>query len=199
MHSAQASTHLTEKQGRTLIGLARETIAARLGISAAGAGEILAQELSDPLFQEQRGTFVTLKIKDQLRGCMGCLTPSETILEGIQRNAINAAFNDPRFPPLTGPELEEAEIEISILTNPRQLEYDTGRDLIKKLRPNIDGVIIGKGLARATFLPQVWEQLPRVEDFLCHLCRKAGLSPEEWRKGELDVSIYGVQYFHEKR
>ena len=88
MHSAQASTHLTEKQGRALIGLARETIAARLGISAAGAGEILAQELSDPLFHEHRGTFVTLKIKDQLRGCMGCLTPSETILEGIQRNAI---------------------------------------------------------------------------------------------------------------
>jgi len=128
---------------------------------------------------------------------MGCLTPSETILEGIRRNAINAAFNDPRFPPLTGPELEQAEIEVSILTNSQDLEYSDGKDLLTKLRPSIDGAIISKGMARATFLPQVWEQLPRTEDFLSHLCRKAGLSPDEWEKGELGVSIYQVQYFHE--
>ncbi|MGB3647302.1 MAG: AmmeMemoRadiSam system protein A, partial [Desulfobulbales bacterium] len=115
----------------------------------------------------------------------------------IRRNAINAAFNDPRFPPLTGPELEQAEIEVSILTNPQDLEYSDGKDLLTKLRPSIDGAIISKGMARATFLPQVWEQLPRTEDFLSHLCRKAGLSPDEWEKGELGVSIYQVQYFHE--
>jgi AmmeMemoRadiSam system protein A len=129
---------------------------------------------------------------------MGCLTPSETILEGIQRNALNAAFKDPRFPALTAPELEEAEIEISILTSPQELQHDGSNDLLAKLRPNIDGVIISKGLARATFLPQVWEQLPRTEDFLAHLCRKAGLSFDEWQKGELDVATYQVQYFHEK-
>jgi len=149
------------------------------------------------VFQEKRATFVTLKIKKQLRGCIGCLTPSETILEGIQRNAINAALNDPRFPALTGPELEQAEIEISILTNPQKLDYADGNDLLNKLRRDIDGVIIGQGMARATFLPQVWEQLPRTEDFLAHLCIKAGLSPDEWQRGELEVSIYQVQYFHE--
>jgi len=192
-------THLTEEQGQVLICLARVTIAAKLDFADAVNKIPPGQELADPAFQEKRGTFVTLKIRDQLRGCMGCLTPSETILEGVQRNAINAAFKDPRFPPLTAPELEQAEIKISILTDPQELKYGAGSDLLKKLRANIDGVTISKGMARATFLPQVWEQLSRTEDFLAHLCRKAGLSPDEWRKGELGVETYQVQYFHENR
>ncbi|KPJ98494.1 MAG: hypothetical protein AMJ60_08065 [Desulfobacterales bacterium SG8_35] len=195
MASAETSSHLTEEQGQQLIRLARKTIAVRLGLP----GTLPDRDITtDPALQEKRGTFVTLKIRGQLRGCMGCLTPSETILEGIQRNALNAAFKDPRFPALTAPELEEAEIEISILTSPQELQHDGSNDLLAKLRPNIDGVIISKGLARATFLPQVWEQLPRTEDFLAHLCRKAGLSFDEWQKGELDVATYQVQYFHEK-
>lgn len=199
MSAEKNSTHLTEEQGQILVRLARTTIAARLGLPDVISKKIPANELADPTFQEQHGTFVTLKIRNQLRGCMGCLTPSETILEGIRRNAINAAFNDPRFPPLTGTELEQAEIEVSILTNPQDLEYSDGKDLLTKLRPNIDGAIISKDMARATFLPQVWEQLPRTEDFLTHLCRKAGLSPDAWKEGEMDVSIYQVQYFHESR
>lgn len=197
METLRNSANLTEAQGQTLIALARATIAARLRIPDAIGSKLSSSELADSVFQEKRGTFVTLTIKNQLRGCMGCLTPSETILEGIQRNAINAAFNDPRFPPLTPAELNEAAIEVSILTNPIQLEYTDGSDLRNKLRPHVDGVIIGKGMARATFLPQVWEQLPTPEDFLSHLCRKAGLSPDEWRQGDLDVLTYGVQYFHE--
>jgi len=193
------STQLTEEQGQVLVRLARATIAARLGVADSGLESIPESDLMTPAFQEKRGTFVTLKIRNQLRGCMGCLTPSETILEGTQRNAINAAFNDPRFPQLTAPELEQAEIEISILTNPASLEYSDSKNLIEKLRVNVDGVIISKGLARATFLPQVWEQLPNPADFLAHLCMKAGLAADEWQKGDLDVSIYQVQYFHEKR
>ena len=195
MAATDTSSHLTEEQGQQLIRLARKTIAVRLGLPERLQDRDIT---TDPALQEQRGTFVTLKIRGQLRGCMGCLTPSETILEGIQRNALNAAFKDPRFPALTAPELEEAEIEISILTSPQELQHDGSNDLLAKLRPNIDGVIISKGLARATFLPQVWEQLPRTEDFLAHLCRKAGLSFDEWQKGELDVATYQVQYFHEK-
>ena len=197
MDTTEASTNITEVQGMRLIQVARRTIAAKLGTLVEADKVISDRDLADPAFQEKRGTFVTLKIKNQLRGCMGCLTPSETILEGIQRNAINAAFNDPRFPALTPVELDRAEIDISILTSPRELQYIDGNDLLEKLRPNIDGVIINKGPARATFLPQVWEQLPRTEDFLGHLCRKAGLSPDEWNKGELGVSIYQVQYFNE--
>ena len=199
MNSAQASTHITDEQGQRLVQVARRTIAAKLGILDEPGKVVPDRDLADPAFQEKRGTFVTLKLKGQLRGCMGCLTPSETIMEGIQRNAINAAFNDPRFPALTSVELDQAEIEISILTSPRELQYTGGNDLLEKLKPTIDGVIINKGPARATFLPQVWEQLPGTQDFLAHLCRKAGLSPDEWRKGDLGVSIYQVQYFHENR
>ena len=197
MDTTEASTNITEEQGMRLIQVARRTIAAKLGTLIEADKVVSDRDLADPAFRKKRGTFVTLKIKNQLRGCMGCLTPSETILEGIQRNAINAAFNDPRFPALTPVELDRAKIDISILTSPRELKYTNGNDLLEKLRPNIDGVIINKGLARSTFLPQVWEQLPRTEDFLAHLCRKAGLSPDEWKKGELGVSIYQVQYFNE--
>ena len=199
MSTAEASTNITKEQGQRLVQVARRTIAAKLDTLDEASKVVPDKDLADPAFREKRGTFVTLKTKGQLRGCMGCLTPSETILEGIQRNAINAAFNDPRFPALTLIELDQTAIDISILTNPQELEYSEGSDLLEKLRPNIDGVIINKGLARATFLPQVWEQLPRPQDFLAHLCRKAGLSPDEWKRGGLDVSIYQVQYFHENR
>ncbi|MDH3331312.1 MAG: AMMECR1 domain-containing protein [Desulfobulbaceae bacterium] len=84
MTAEKDSTELTENQGQILVHLARATIAARLGLSDAGSSSIPDNQLADPAFQEQRGTFVTLKIRNQLRGCMGCLTPSETILEGIR-------------------------------------------------------------------------------------------------------------------
>ena len=199
MNTAEASTHITEEQGQRLVQVARRTIAVRLGVLDVPSKVVPDCDLADPGFQEKRGTFVTLKSRGQLRGCMGCLTPSETILEGIQRNAINAAFNDPRFPALTAAELEQADIEISILTSPQVLEYSEGNELLTKLRPNVDGVIISKGQARSTFLPQVWEHLPKTEEFLTHLCRKAGLPADEWTKGELGVSLYQVQYFHENR
>ena len=198
MNTAEPSTHLSEDQGRRLISIARRTIGARLNILTDPDKVVPDSDLADPTFREKRGTFVTLKIKGQLRGCMGCLTPSESILEGIQRNAINAAFHDPRFPQLTPAELAQAAIDISILTTPQKLAYDSGDQLRQKLRPGIDGVIISKGPARATFLPQVWDQLPNPVDFLAHLCRKAGLSPDDWLYGQLEVSIYQVQYFNEK-
>ena len=194
---------ITEEHGKALIALARKTIADRLNLEAGAPGRGAAapaeSRLETLLFQEKRGTFVTLKISGQLRGCMGCLSATETILEGVQRNAINAAFNDPRFPALTADELARADIEISILTEPYVLEYTDGDDLVAKLRPQIDGVILQKGYSRATFLPQVWEQVPITEDFLAHLCRKAGLPGDAWQSGELEVSTYQVQYFHEHK
>jgi AmmeMemoRadiSam system protein A len=125
------------------------------------------------------------------------LTPAESVAKGIKRNAINAAFHDPRFAPLSGDELDQTEIEVSILTEPQPLEYRDRDDLIGKLRVNIDGVIIRKGHASATFLPQVWEQLPKPEDFLTHLCMKAGLLSDAWRSSQLEVLTYQVQYFEE--
>ena len=90
-------------------------------------------------------------------------------------------------------------IEVSILSEPRQLYFREASELLKKLRPHIDGVILRKGAASATFLPQVWEQLPQPRDFLAHLCLKAGLASDAWQHSELEVSIYQVQHFEEQR
>jgi AmmeMemoRadiSam system protein A len=155
-------------------------------------------EPDSPKFAERRGTFVTLTINDNLRGCIGHIIPQETLLEGIKENAINAAFKDPRFNPLSKKEWDNVKIEISILTDPKPLEYTDGDDLLKKIRPNIDGVIIKKGYYQATFLPQVWDPISDKKEFFTHLCLKAGMDGNEWKKGKLEVYTYQVQAFEEE-
>ncbi len=193
-HAASLQS-LDEGQGQTLVKLARQTIAQRLGKRST---KIDPDVLADPAFQENRGTFVTLTINKQLRGCIGNLEGRDSIAAGVKRNAVNAAFHDPRFAPLKADELDRVDIEVSILTEPRPLEYRDSNELISKLRVHVDGVILQKGSAGATFLPQVWEQLPKPEDFLSHLCVKAGLSADRWKKEHLDISTYQVQYFEEE-
>lgn len=189
----------SEKQGQLLVKLARNTITNALtGKAAAAESNTHVAEFQDPHFQAHCGTFVTLKIHDQLRGCIGNLTATESVLDGIKRNAVNAAFHDPRFSALTADELEQTEIEVSILSEPLPLTYHDGKDLTQKLRVNVDGVIIRSDYNSATFLPQVWEQLPRPEDFLTQLCMKAGLPSDAWKGSELEVLTYQVQYFEEK-
>lgn len=184
---------LTEEEGKLLLRIARETIRTRLFGGKVDMPHDLPQSL-----KEKKGTFVTLTIEGRLRGCIGHILPTEPLVEGVVENAINAAFRDPRFPPLSKEEFERIRIEVSVLTTPKKLAYKDYKDLLKALRPNMDGVIIRKGINQATFLPQVWEQLPSKEEFLTHLCIKAGLSPEEWKKGTLEVETYQVQAFHEE-
>jgi hypothetical protein len=188
----------SEAQGQVLVKMARKTLMDKLGVDASGTNsEDLPSALEDERFKLHCGTFVTLTINGQLRGCIGNLTSTKPVLEGVKRNALHAAFHDPRFAPLSKEELGHTEIEVSILTAPRPLVYRDWQDLMKKLRVHVDGVIIRKGHARATFLPQVWEQLPRPEEFLSHLCMKAGLSSQAWKNSELEVLTYQVQYFEE--
>jgi AmmeMemoRadiSam system protein B/AmmeMemoRadiSam system protein A len=187
---------LNERQGQTLVKLARQTISQKLGKRPI---KVDPDALKDSALQEKRGTFVTLTIDKQLRGCIGNLEARDSIAAGVERNAVNAAFHDPRFSPLKADELDRVDIEVSILTEPRPLEYRDSNELISKLRVNVDGVILQKGSAGATFLPQVWEQLPRPEKFLSHLCMKAGLPADTWKKGNLDISTYQVQYFEEEK
>lgn len=187
---------LNEEQGQILVKLARQTIEERLGKRSI---KVDPDSMTDSAFKEKRGTFVTLTIKKQLRGCIGNLDSTVSIVDGIERNAVNAAFSDPRFPPLKADELDRVDIEVSILTEPQPLEYRDSRDLLSKLRVNVDGVILRKGSASATFLPQVWEQLPQPEKFLSHLCTKAGLPADTWRKGNLDILTYQVQCFEEEK
>jgi len=185
---------ITKDQGDALIKLARQTIAQKLDIKK---DYIQSSNLKDKIFNTKKGTFVTLNKHGRLRGCIGSLIAHEPIIDGIKHNAVNAAFNDPRFPSLKKEEFNDIEIEVSVLTEPKPLSYKDADDLINKIRPNIDGLIIKKGYYSATFLPQVWEQLPSHEEFLSHLCNKAGLSSNAWKKGDLEVLTYQVQYFEE--
>ena len=185
---------LTEAEGKYLLSVARKKIDQAL--SGKEGPEKGVADLP-PIFDEQRGTFVTLTIGGNLRGCIGHIIPQEVLIEGIRINAINAAFKDPRFRPLSKNEWKRVKIEISILTEPKPLSYSDADDLLEKLRPGIDGVIIKKGYHQSTFLPQVWEQLPRKEEFLNHLCLKAGLDGDEWKKGRIEVSTYQAQAFEE--
>lgn len=190
-------TMLTDEQGRVLIRLVRQTIAEHLRLPVENPVE--AEELVDPDLQARQGVFVTLNKRGALRGCIGSLIGAESIVDGVRRHAINAAFHDSRFSPLEAEEVEELKIDISVLTEPEPLAYDDGDDLPAKLRPNIDGVILeAPGGAGATFLPQVWEQLPDPKLFLGHLCRKAGLPDAAWVGGRLGIDIYQVQHFAER-
>jgi AmmeMemoRadiSam system protein A len=185
---------LTEEEGRYLLEIARNTINKKL---SGEKDKTAIDKERFPVFSEKRGTFVTLTIAGNLRGCIGHIIPQEELAEGVQVNSINAAFRDPRFRPLTKEEWKEVKIEISILTDPEPLHFLDAEDLLNKLQPGIDGVIIKRGYHQATFLPQVWDQLPSKEDFLTHLCLKAGMEGDAWREGDLEVQTYQVQAFEE--
>ena len=187
-----------EEQGRILLKLARQTICRRLGVPTDNDEDrALARSLRNDIFSLRCGVFVTLQLNGRLRGCIGSLTGTEAVREGVKRNALCAAFHDSRFQPLTTEECDRIDIEISILSEPRPLAYNDANDLLAKLRPQVDGVIIRKDVRGATFLPQVWDQLPHAEDFLSRLCQKAGLPADIWRHEKLSVETYQVQHFHE--
>ncbi len=182
-----------EEQGRILLDLARKTIAFRLG-----RGEAPGSESGYADLQQHQATFVTLKKKGQLRGCIGNLEPVGTLWESVRDNALNAAFHDYRFAPLSTEELDQIHIDISILSPAVVLDYTDAVDLLTKLRPGRDGVVLRSGAKAATFLPQVWQQLPGAEDFLSHLCLKAGLDKSAWRHKHPEIRIYHVQSFAEE-
>ena len=184
---------LNSQQGQALLRLARKTLEHRL------TGGAPPGEPADPVFLAEVATFVTLTISQKLRGCIGNLTPVGTLWEGIRSNTLNAAFNDHRFQQLSADELSRVHIDISILSSPVILEYTDVNDLLTKLRPGKDGVILRDGWRSATFLPQVWQQLPVPDQFLDHLCLKAGLPKQNWREKRLDIETYQVQYFSEEK
>lgn len=184
---------LNEEEGRILLRLARETIWRGLETEE----EIPMPQNLPPALHQWRGTFVTLTREGRLRGCIGHIVPQGPLWQGVRENALNAAFRDPRFPPLNKAEWESVKLEVSVLSEPVPLAYRDAEDLLAKLQPGKDGVIVKKGHHQATFLPQVWEQLPGKEEFLTHLCLKAGLDGDAWKKEPLEVSRYRVQAFED--
>jgi len=160
--------------------------------------QTIEQKIKNSFLKEKRGTFVTLTdISGNLRGCIGHLKPVQVLWRDIIDNTLSSAFSDPRFMPLTENELERIKVEISILSPLKKLDYQNTNDLLKKLRPGKDGVLIKSGLNRATFLPQVWQKVKSKEEFLEHLCLKAGLDKQEWHQGSLKVWLYGVEEIKE--
>ena len=139
----------------------------------------LSGKLPDELMQK-RATFVTLTIGGRLRGCIGMLEACRPLAEDVAENARAAAFEDPRFPPLTLPELAKLEIHISILSPSEEMVFSSESDLLRQIRPGVDGLILQEGFRRGTFLPSVWAELPEKELFLTHLKLKAGLPADYW-------------------
>jgi len=165
------------RQRDTLLRLAADSI--RHGLEHGGP---LSVDLADyeEVLRQPRACFVTLETDNTLRGCIGSLQAARPLVEDVAENAHAAAFSDPRFPPLTRSEYPNLHLDISVLQPAEPMEVLDEADLLRQLRPGVDGLILQEGLARATFLPSVWEQLPAPADFLAHLKMKAGLSSRYW-------------------
>jgi AmmeMemoRadiSam system protein A len=185
---------LSANDRQTLLKIAREAIGAV--VERQKPPELDLAACSEDL-RIDGASFVTLTIAERLRGCIGTLEAYQPLILDVQEHAIAAATQDYRFPPVTAMEVPLLEIEISRLTPTQPLEYQDWRDLIAKLRPGVDGVLIRDGFQRATFLPQVWEKIPDPQEFLTQLCNKMGAEGNRWRTKKLMVSIYQVEEFKE--
>jgi AmmeMemoRadiSam system protein A len=188
------SNLLSDDEKKTLLRLAREAL--EQGVRKQSMPPLDPAGLT-PTLSAPGASFVTLTKGGQLRGCVGALEPYQSLAEDVREHAMAAALQDYRFPPVVPNELPNIHIEVSRLTAPHALSYTSTEDLLDQLRPGIDGVILRDGIRRATFLPQVWEQLPDKSDFLNHLCHKMGAAHDFWQHKHLEVWIYQVEEFHE--
>lgn len=150
-----------------------------------------------PPLNELRGSFVTLRILGQLRGCCGSLFADRSLAEDVWRNAWASAFGDPRFSPLDRDEWPDADIHISVLTPLEPLVVQSEAELLDQLRPGVDGLVLERDDSRATFLPDVWEQLPNPIDFVQHLKQKAGWPGGSWSP-HIKIWRYYTESFGER-
>lgn len=188
------TTTLTEQERACLLRLARESIQA--AVAGKPLPELQEGEITEAL-RTPGASFVTLTVGGKLRGCIGALEAYQPLADDVQEHAVAAALEDFRFRPVSMVEVPDLEIEISRLTPPVGLEYSDAEELMQRLRPGIDGVILRDGMRRATFLPQVWEKIPDADDFLSELCAKMGCRYDLWRTKKLEVFTYQVEEFHE--
>ncbi len=168
---------LTKAQQQQLLQTAKDSIA--YGLKHGQALPISSEDYA-PELQEIRASFVTLEIQHQLRGCIGMLDAVRPLIVDIADNAFAAAFRDHRFPAVSEADYTQLEIHLSILTKPKLISFYSEEDLLRQIRPNIDGLILQEGDQRGTFLPSVWESLPEPSDFLRQLKQKAGFSSDYW-------------------
>jgi AmmeMemoRadiSam system protein A len=188
----EAATRQIEdrEHGQVLLAHARHAIESALGMEATPPPEA-------GILDRAGATFVTLRRNGALRGCIGTLDADRTLREDVALNARRAAFRDPRFDPLQPDELDGLTVEVSLLSAPEPIDCTSEAELLSRLDPARDGVVIEYQGKRATFLPQVWEQIPDPREFLRHLKRKAGLPDEFWSE-ELRVARYAVDKWSEE-
>lgn len=185
------------ERGEVLLALARRALIEAFGAEVEPGGESAVDSDAEPDWLAEPGaSFVTLKIDGELRGCIGSLLAYRTLAEDVSGNALAAAFHDPRFPRLGARELPRVRIEVSVLSALEPVPYEDEADLLSRIRPGIDGLVLEHDGHRGTFLPAVWRNLPRPEEFLRQLKRKAGLRPEFWASG-VQVSRYTVDSWAE--
>ena len=191
---APAPQAFATAERRQLLAFARQSLR-----SAVTHGPIIEPNLAGlpKSFTEPTGCFVTLTKHGQLRGCIGHITPQEALHKAIANNAQSAALHDGRFSPVEPDELDQLEIEISVLTVPVALMFKSSEDLLQKLQPYRDGVVLQMNGAGATYLPQVWAQIPDKVTFLDSLAQKAGRAATDWRKPGTKIFIYHVESFSE--
>jgi AmmeMemoRadiSam system protein B/AmmeMemoRadiSam system protein A len=185
---------LTDKDKKYLATLARQTL--DMYVSSGEVPVINADSLDKSLTRTQ-GCFVTLNENGNLRGCIGHIIPQVPLYKCIIENAVNAAVHDMRFTPVKPEELKDIEVEVSVLSIPSQLNFNSSDELLNGLRPNVDGVVLDYNGRQSTFLPQVWEQVPQKENFLAQLCLKQGSIADCWKDSSLKVYTYTADVFHE--
>jgi len=176
---------------KELLKLAREAIQTSLENK-----ELVVSEQIKKQFSKKLACFVTLTENNDLRGCIGSLEARQELWKDVIENSRNAAFSDPRFAQLTREELKKVQIEVSVLSSLKKINYKSEEELKKKIIGK--GVLIKKGFYSATYLPQVWEQLEDFEEFISSLCEKAGLSYDSWKNLDLEIQVYEVEKTEEK-
>lgn len=176
------------------VHVARAAIQSRLEGSHLDKNVFLSDE---PALAHNGACFVTLNLRGRLRGCIGSLIAYRPLIDDLIANSEAAAFRDPRFPPLSSAEFDETDVEVSLLSEPRQIYYRDADDLKAMIRPHIDGVILRSGSHQATFLPQVWDELNDFKRFFAQLGRKAALgdNPLSYHP---EVYVYQVRKFAEE-
>lgn len=177
MSSIESAAKYDDKQRQILLKIAARSIAH--GLEHGAPLKVDPADYPEPL-RTLRATFVTLEMAGNLRGCIGVLEACRPLVNDVAHNAFAAAFEDPRFPRLRPAELARLDLHISILSPAEPLSCVSEADLLRQIRPGIDGLILQDRGHRGTFLPSVWEQLPNPVDFLEHLKRKAGLPGGYW-------------------
>lgn len=166
---------LSEDDQQVLLSLARESIRVRLLLDR----DLQIDEAAfSHALQQSACSFVTLKTKRALRGCIGSTEAARPLVVDVVHHAASAALDDPRFPPLSLQEEPLVSLEIAVLTEATPLVFSSDDELLAQLEPGIDGLTIESGALRATFLPSAWTTLPDKQLFLDHLKQKAGLEPE---------------------